>query len=205
MNKVSYNQIKKYHELGVFPKSASSKSNYRALANKYKINSAGILERNDKPVLLKADLNELWLQVHKAHSGRDATWNKINQRFYFKGGERWVRKKIRDCVACSHKKSSIWIGAKTPLRPIEVYPKAFWRINLDLLGPIYPVSEKGNKYILLMVDPLTKYTEACGNQYLSKDINSSFLRRVSILCFFYEGIYEIFQIQNKFKNPKKRF
>ena len=117
-----------------------------------------------------------------------------------------MRKKIRDCVACSHKKSSIWIGAKTPLRPIEVYPKAFWRvifahyllskqiitsityvyfeINLDLLGPIHPVSEKGNKYILLMVDPLTKYTEACGNQYLSKDINNSFLRRVSVLCFF---------------------
>ena len=63
MQKASYNRIKKYKELGVFPKSTSSKSNYRALAKKYEINSVGVLERDDKPVLLKADLNEVWQQV----------------------------------------------------------------------------------------------------------------------------------------------
>ena len=112
----------------------------------------------------------------KGHSGRDATWKKINQRFWFLGGEKWVRKKIRNCVACSHKNSSVWKSSKAPLRPITVFPKAFWRINLDLLGPIYPVSEQGNKYILLMIDPLTKYVEAAGNLsfFLSKDINNFF-------------------------------
>ena len=50
-------------------------------------------------------------------------------------------------------------ASKAPLRPITVFPKAFWRINLDLLGPIYPVTEQGNKYILLMIDPSTKYAD----------------------------------------------
>ena len=160
-----YMAIKRFLADGVEPKIPySTLSNWRAEAKKYKINKKGLLTREGKPVLKKRDLPAIWKQLHLlGHSGRDATWKKINARFYFYGGEKWVRKKISECVGCSHKKSLIWKAAKTPLQPIKVYPKAFWRVHIDLLGAIHPESESGNKYIALMVDPLTKFVEAAGN------------------------------------------
>ena len=89
-----------------------------------------------------------------------------------------MRKKIRNCVACSHKKSLIWKANKTPLQPIKVYPKAFWRVNIDMLGAIHPTSETGNKYIILIVDPLTKFVEAGGN------LKQVFYRRISTIYFY---------------------
>ena len=36
----------------------------------------------------------------------------------------------------------------------------FKRIAVDLIGPIFPVSESGNRYILTVVDYATRYPEA---------------------------------------------
>ena len=186
MIKQRYIQIKRFLADGVEPKMPySTLSNWRAEAKKYKINKKGLLTREGKPVLKKSDLPAIWKQLHLlGHSGRDATWKKINARFYFYGGEKWVRKKISECVGCSHKKSLIWKAAKTPLQPIKVYPKAFWRVHIDLLGAIHPESESGNKYIALMVDPLTKFVEAAGNTF--------FYSPPSIHDLYFTEIYETF-------------
>lgn len=189
MKKRKERRIVRYLREGLVPeKPVSTLPNFRAEAEKYKLNTRGNLVRDGKPVLKCNDLAKTWKQFHLlGHSGRDATWKKINARFYFYGGEKWIRKKISECVGCSHKKSLIWKAAKTPLKPIKVYPKAFWRVNIDLLGPIYPESESGNKYIALMVDPLTKYVEAAGNLFFCfpKDIRGVlFYRRILALFIF---------------------
>ena len=115
----------------------------------------------------RKDLQQVFHEFHEmGHSGRDKTWAKINERFYFRGGYRWVSKKIKECVACGHKNALIWGCDKSPLRPIKIVPKPFWRIHIDMLGPIDPISENGNKYIILCVDALTKYVEAAGNLFI---------------------------------------
>ena len=165
----SYRKIRDFLLSGKLPKKFSStKSNFIAETKRYKLNSLGNLMRNSKIVLLKSDLKVIFKECHGVgHSGRKKTWDKINRRYYFRGGEKWIRKQVRNCVACSHKGSLIWPSFKTPLRPIKVTPKAFWRIHVDLLGPIHPTSKNGNKYIALAVCPLTKFVEcAAKKQFL---------------------------------------
>ena len=97
--------------------------------------------------------------MHSSHSGRDKTWAKIKSRYYFRGGETFVRGKIKECLFCSHKHPNMWPAGTTPLQPIPVVPKPMWRIHLDLMGP-FPKSQLGNKYVAVGVCALTKYPEA---------------------------------------------
>ena len=60
MNKKQYNDIANYIQYRTIPKNVSSKSNFRAVARKYKINSVGSLERDNKPVALKSELGDIW-------------------------------------------------------------------------------------------------------------------------------------------------
>jgi hypothetical protein len=49
---------------------------------------------------------------------------------------------------------------KTPLEEIPIIYTPSQRIAVDLIGPVSPVSEKGNRYILPVVDYTTRYPEA---------------------------------------------
>ena len=53
-------------------------------------------------------------------------------------------------------------AAVTPLRPIVVTPKIFWRVHIDLAGP-FPTTKNKNKYIAVGICAFTKYIEAKGN------------------------------------------
>lgn len=50
----------------------------------------------------------------------------------------------------------------TPLRPIPVTPKIFWRVHIDLAGP-FTKTTNGNKYIAIGVCAFIKYIEGKGN------------------------------------------
>ena len=45
------------------------------------------------------------------------------------------------------------------LKPIKVVPKAWWRVHVDVLGPL-EMSANGNQYVALGVCALLKYVEA---------------------------------------------
>jgi hypothetical protein len=52
---------------------------------------------------------------------------------------------------------------KVPVAPLGKLPLIkipFWRIAMDLVGPIHPPSDRGNRYILTIVDYATRYPEA---------------------------------------------
>ena len=49
---------------------------------------------------------------------------------------------------------------KVPLGDMSVIEEPFHRVAIDLIGPIIPVSERGNRYILTVVDFATRYPEA---------------------------------------------
>ena len=36
----------------------------------------------------------------------------------------------------------------------------FRRVAVDLIGPLHPITERGNRYILTLVDYATRYPEA---------------------------------------------
>ena len=157
MEDEKYSQVVAFLQLGNLPHHyPSSKSNFKAECQKYTLKN-GKLYRDEKPVLKASQLEEVWEQCH-GHRGISKTWAVINSRFYFYGGEKYVRQKCKECVACAHKNNLIWEAPRAPLQPIPVEPKAMWRVHIDLIGPL-PKSSSGNEYIAIAVCPLTKYID----------------------------------------------
>ena len=51
-------------------------------------------------------------------------------------------------------------SAKTPLGNMPLIEAPFHRVVVDQIGPIAPKSDKGNRYILTIVDYGTRFPEA---------------------------------------------
>lgn len=92
-----------------------------------------------------------------AHMGVTRTLARLRERFFWFNMQRDVAEWCRKCEDCNRRKSPI-PSAKSPLithlvkRPLE-------RVALDILGPL-PLTERGNKYIMVVSDYFTKWTEA---------------------------------------------
>ena len=92
-----------------------------------------------------------------AHLGVMRTLARIKERFFWFQMQQDVTDFCRNCEDCNRRKSPSH-PAKSPLisnsstRPLQ-------RVALDILGPL-PTTEQGNKYILVVGDYFTKWTEA---------------------------------------------
>ena len=88
--------------------------------------------------------------------GTEKTLSRIRQSFYWPGMKEDVHKFCNSCDSCTSRKSSM--ATRAPLKqtlsggPME-------KIAIDILGPL-PLSKKDNKYILVVTDCFTKWTEA---------------------------------------------
>jgi len=91
-----------------------------------------------------------------AHFGRDKTFSKIRQRYYWPSMHKDITNYIRSCLACTQNNPR---RQKPPgsLRPITP-PEGVWQlVSMDFHGPISPVSKRGNKYIIALTDILSKF------------------------------------------------
>ena len=138
-----YSAIKAYLTKGELPTELpSTASNFRRAASHYEVDNRGILKRDGKVVALYKDKLALFNCYHATHSGkffycvnililgRDITWQKINERYYWRGGQHYVAKKVKECVACAYKNNTLWKAGLPKLTAIPVVPKPFWRIHV---------------------------------------------------------------------------
>ena len=70
-----------------------------------------------------------------------------------------IRRYCKSCDICQRTISKGKV-TKVPLGEMPVIDVPFKRIGMDLVGPIFPVSERGHRYFLTMVDYATRYPEA---------------------------------------------
>jgi Integrase zinc binding domain/Integrase core domain len=124
----------------------------------------GILYRkriNEKMlrVLKEDEIDSVLFMMHNhptgGHFGKDATYNRINTRFWWKRMYKDIEEYIKTCDSCQRRGNK---GGMGYLNPIKV-GKAFERIGIDFVGPLGR-TRKGNKYILVVTDYLTKWPEA---------------------------------------------
>jgi hypothetical protein len=94
--------------------------------------------------------------VFAGHLGYDKTKEKLSKRFYWYKCNEELKQYIRECVECQVNKSPNRYNRAEmiPIRPIS----PFELITTDILGPL-PVTENGNKYVLVVVDHFTKWVE----------------------------------------------
>ena len=90
------------------------------------------------------------------HLGIAKTYSKISQGYYWPGLRNDVKAYVNGCEFCARRKDPL----KTKKAPMELVRSGFpmERIAIDILGEL-PVTEEGNKYILVIGDYFTKWTE----------------------------------------------
>eukprot|EP00795_Rhopilema_esculentum_P005471 gene5471-biopygen457 len=113
-------------------------------------------------VVIPASLrHEILVSLHDdptaGHLGSEKTYEKVRLRYYWPGMYKDIEHWCRSCVDCAMKKSPR-NKRKAPLLPIPI-EGAFDRVAMDILGP-FPVSEDGNRYIIVFSDYYTRWPEA---------------------------------------------
>src|SRR6266480_215588 len=151
--------------------------------------SEKFIEKNDKiykktkeeelvKVLKEHEKETILYMVHDhptgGHFGRDATYNKIAGKYYWKGMKKDIEEYVKTCDKCQRRGQK---GGEGYLNLIKV-GKAFEMIGIDFVGPLNR-TRKGNKYILVITDYLTKWPEA-------KAMREATAKNV--VQFLYEGI-----------------
>jgi Integrase core domain. len=95
--------------------------------------------------------------LEEAHPGIDETHRKITQLYHAKGLRKQIVEYVNRCLPC-HSVKSRQIQKEAPQKP-HTAQSPFEVISIDVLGP-YPVTPRDNKYVLIVEDLFTKWTEA---------------------------------------------
>ena len=93
------------------------------------------------------------------HMGSRKTRERVWQQFYWPGICGDVRRFVSSCDRCQRVTPRGKVR-KVPLVEMPLIDEPFRRVAVDIVGPITPLSEKGNRYILTIVDYATRYPEA---------------------------------------------
>ncbi|GBN84704.1 hypothetical protein AVEN_234630-1 [Araneus ventricosus] len=112
-------------------------------------------------ILPRSRIPEVLRQTHESasegHFGVMKTLCRTSERFYWDRLRTDVEKWCRECQACGARK-----GLKTRNKGLLQHYNAgalFERIALDILG-LFPVTTKGNRYVLVLMDYFAKWTDA---------------------------------------------
>ena len=109
------------------------------------------------PVSLR---DEVFANCHDSivsgHLGVSCTYARLAMHYYWPGMSDFVPDHIQACIKCLARKSPI--NRREPMGHVPVSGK--WeRVAMDILD-ITTVSDRGNRYILVVADYFSKYTEA---------------------------------------------
>ena len=117
---------------------------------------------NHKQLIVpKAIRDEIIQQMHNAvlsgHLGRRKTVEKILQQFYWYELRQDVEHWIKMCKVCAANKG---LNQKPRAYPGDMRVGApLDRLSVDILGPL-PITSRGNRYILVVIDGFSKWMEA---------------------------------------------
>lgn len=111
-----------------------------------------LTDRNEIKEVLRAYHDS----VLGGHFGINKTYKKIREKFHWSGMKEDIYRYVKKCAKCQRSKATRQIRA--PLQLTKVSSLPFEKVFIDIVGPL-PVSMNGNKYILSMVDDLTRFVE----------------------------------------------
>ena len=92
------------------------------------------------------------------HSGSRRTLHRVQERYFWPGMARDVKRYVKECLTCCRVKDTPVPTA--PLVPVDTSTLELWqKVALDVIGPISPVSENGARFIVVCQDYFTKWPE----------------------------------------------
>ncbi|XP_065282035.1 uncharacterized protein [Dermacentor albipictus] len=93
------------------------------------------------------------------HLGKKKTTDRILADFFWPGVHGDTHAFVASCDICQ-KTASRGSVRKVPLEKMPLVDTPFRKVAIDILGPLKPVTRKGNRYILTLVDYATRFPEA---------------------------------------------
>jgi hypothetical protein len=97
--------------------------------------------------------------ITAGHFAKDATYQRIIEKYFWPKMAKDIEQYVKTCDICQHRGGR---KAHEQLHPIKV-GQPFDRVGIDVVGPL-PITTKGNRYIVVASDYLTKWPEARATQ-----------------------------------------
>ncbi|XP_040068602.2 uncharacterized protein LOC120841708 [Ixodes scapularis] len=97
--------------------------------------------------------------IMSGHQGVSNTIALLSEEFFWPGVQSDIKRYVRSCDICQRTVPKGRVG-KAPLGTMPTIVTPFQRVAIDIIGPIAPKSDSGNRYILTMVDVATRYPDA---------------------------------------------
>lgn len=113
------------------------------------------------------------------HLGTTRTLHRTQERFYWPRMRQSVELYVASCAQCQAHKS-LSAAPAGHLQPVTPPSSPFEQIGIDLVGP-FPRSSKGNRWIVVCADHLTRYCETAALPSATAGQVSSFLLHSIIL------------------------
>ena len=89
------------------------------------------------------------------HMGMDKTYDRVRQKYHWKGIYRDVVQHVTKCVPCNSRNLR---QQNAPLQEMDEVNMPFQKLAIDTCGP-YPTSHKGNRYLLTCIDMYSGWPE----------------------------------------------
>ena len=93
------------------------------------------------------------------HLGIARTYYKVFSEFYWPGIHQDVTNYCRSCDICQRPLDKGRV-TPVPLGKVPLIDVPFHRVAMDLIGPLHPATDQGNRFILTVVDYATRYPDA---------------------------------------------
>ena len=116
--------------------------------------------------------------VSAGHPGPARTIKQARKYFFWPRMVNDIKSFVGNCTICQRVKTG-----GNPLLPLKTYPtpKESWEtVSVDLIGPL-PMTERGNKYLLVMVDHLSRY---CALGALQTKTAEEVADKITEICAF---------------------
>ncbi|KAK8771069.1 hypothetical protein V5799_025687 [Amblyomma americanum] len=120
--------------------------------------------RRVQQLVLPRDMRENVLRlghdaIRAGHQGVQRTVSRITEEFFWPGVQSDVKRFVRSCDVCQRTVPKGRVGP-VALGKMPAIDLPFQRVAIDIVGPISPVSAKGNRYVFTLVDVATRYPDA---------------------------------------------
>ena len=117
------------------------------------------------------------------HFAERRTKERVRPHYFWYGLTSDIRRWCASCDVCGGRKSKP-TRAHHPMQR-EVVSEPLQRVAIDILGPIDPPTSRGNRYVLVVVDYLTKWSEAFAmpdqtTKEINKHLVGDFICRMGI-------------------------
>ncbi|XP_062590636.1 uncharacterized protein LOC134252230 [Saccostrea cucullata] len=123
--------------------------------------------------------------IMSGHLAISRTISRILSEFFWPGMQSEIKRFCRSCDTCQRTVSKGTV-TKVPLGRMPLIDVPFKRVAVDIVGPLHPPTEKGNRFILTLVDYATRFPQAKA----LPGINTERVAEALLEMFSYTGIPE---------------